>query len=1009
MRHARPFRTLLLALTLLPAAVALADDRPARRLHAHEVLVLHADGTPAAGATATVVRTLHPEHYPRAHAPTYNQQLFAPPVKQQIGILVAEDEATADAKGVLRIQYAPGEHVQAVVRSGERWLPGLWTATPISREHAPRRLVLDAARRIQGRVHIAGEGVQAYITTNWSTPSHPWPCSRGWGGGHRPQNVPTAPDGRFEVTVPEGAQALLWVYAAGRYRRQMIRAAATGSEALDIRLDAAAGGRVHGRILKADGSPIAGARVWVGVDVDPAARTWTPMGPGHDHIGMTVSDADGRYVIDGLDPGYVKSVSAFADGYIVANLGHLAFRLSAGVSREVDLALDRVVPVTGRVLDEQDRPVAHAWVSMSTHTVDRLAAYSTNMSQAVTDAEGRYRLEGIPSTQAHLQVQAPGYALLGPSTPPPGRRRGFPVMPQVKVPASGAVEAPTLRMRRGVPVEGWVITPQGTPVPHVYVNPTFTGVVPVPGEAPPPPISTSIKSARTDAAGRFRFPGLRDNARYTLTPVGALPGSSTMPIEIRDGKAPTNVRLVWRPGSTLSGRVTFDDGSPVPFAQLGVKPGRVTTVIADAQGNFHIPGVPRGEATVRVMRVDNPGSSQVLEVDGEAPYTGIHLRIQGTGVLRVRVTDADGKPLPGKSANIRHARFTSHQPAWASTDPDGRFELTHMPIGTYTVVCEGVTKMIDVGAEPAEATLEVAHAESWLLEGEVVDAEGRPVPRATLFVRVRDHSHRTFPVVSGRFLVQHWDIRNADTVDFAVLGARDALGRPLDLAPTLLEGYGRDAPPPVLRMTPAKVVRGVLRDSEGKPFVGIKLQYVPTERPWWTQGKIPEATTDAEGRFAFDALFPEGGDVRVLQDERLATLPAKRGVMPGDPRVELTAERAHSISGRVVDDTGKVLANMRVSVFVDRADVRDGDQRRHLRTTTAEDGTWQVHGMRRDRIWTVSVEAQRRGDVSFMPFKRRLPTWPTEPLTLTLRRYVPIEGRVVTPEGRPIERFRVYL
>nr|MDJ0976312.1 hypothetical protein [Planctomycetota bacterium] len=80
-----------------------------------------------------------------------------------------------------------------------------------------------------------------------------------------------------------------------------------------------------------------------------------------------------------------------------------------------------------------------------------------------------------------------------------------------------------------------------------------------------------------------------------------------------------------------------------------------------------------------------------------------------------------------------------------------------------------------------------------------------------------------------------------------------------------------------------------------------------------------------------------------------------------------------------------------------------------LRTTTAEDGTWQVHGMRRDRIWTVSVEAQRRGDVSFMPFKRRLPTWPTEPLTLTLRRYVPIEGRVVTPEGRPIERFRVYL
>lgn len=179
------------------------------------------------------------------------------------------------------------------------------------------------------------------------------------------------------------------------------------------------GGSITGRVRAADGQPIAGASVvaagngmqgmsamWVG---SPAATT----------------DPTGAYTIEGVPPGDYN-LTADAPGFSQADVGSEATKVTvpeAGGTLTLDLVLTAAGTITGRVTDTKGEPVAGARVrtradmgrmfrgggaggaGMGARMVTAMATRAD-----LTDAQGRYRLEGVPTANEwSVEVEAEEY------------------------------------------------------------------------------------------------------------------------------------------------------------------------------------------------------------------------------------------------------------------------------------------------------------------------------------------------------------------------------------------------------------------------------------------------------------------------------------------------------------------------------------------------------------------------------------------------------------------------
>ncbi len=150
---------------------------------------------------------------------------------------------------------------------------------------------------------------------------------------------------------------------------------------------------VRGRVTGLDRTLLGDVRV----EVEALGNSRTPLGPG---VGAGM-EPDGSYVADVSD--------FFAEGRVPEDLEVRAShpscrpgssriavrdaRVAAGVRPvvfEADVALERGGVVTGRVVDEQGRPVPEAAVTL--HPAGRGGPDPTPLAGGATDAEGRFRL-----------------------------------------------------------------------------------------------------------------------------------------------------------------------------------------------------------------------------------------------------------------------------------------------------------------------------------------------------------------------------------------------------------------------------------------------------------------------------------------------------------------------------------------------------------------------------------------------------------------------------------------
>lgn len=395
--------------------------------------------------------------------------------------------------------------------------------------------------------------------------------------------------------------------------------AAAGTSAQSPAAKSPAPSRVAGRVLEA-GRPVRGALVMIaGTDVS-ASR-------------VTVTDDGGRFTFSDLPAGHFLVVAG-KPAYLPAiygaeRTGRPGTPIAVGATARTDdlvIGLTRGAAISGRVIDANGQPVVAARIRVNPRrmvgTDIVLTGDTGEPANANTDETGAYRVFGLPPGDYLVAVAPRG---LGP-TDTNGTSMGY--APAYFPSAQRAEDASVVTLAAGADrtgvdihvavarfgrIDGVVSGIEDTPANQVVLRPrgnTTTGAV------------LFSPTARAGADGKFNFTNVPPG-EYTII-ARVLPlANDPFTGDVRRGNtlwATTDVtmnsddqRVImrWRPGLTVSGRVTFDGESRPPddiIVRVGIRPTPSSSgppapdaVPIKDDGTFTINGVMPGSYRLYVL------------------------------------------------------------------------------------------------------------------------------------------------------------------------------------------------------------------------------------------------------------------------------------------------------------------------------------------------------------------------------------------------------------------------
>jgi protocatechuate 3,4-dioxygenase beta subunit len=225
--------------------------------------------------------------------------------------------------------------------------------------------------------------------------------------------VTTNEEGRFGIDGLRPGAYQLWFRKDGFQSEGRIVEVESGAiveVAVELQPFVPPMGAIFGRVVDADTeAPIKGAFIWV---VPDGAIVIAGLAPAI-VLGQAETDADGRYVIDGLPAGELR-VYAAAEGYRQA---HRSIRLEPGHELRVDFALQPIDmrpngDIFGRVKHAVTMaPIPRALVAL---IPDHPTSFALNAPPdlalfRLTDEEGRFRFRDIRAGRYRLVVAKTGF------------------------------------------------------------------------------------------------------------------------------------------------------------------------------------------------------------------------------------------------------------------------------------------------------------------------------------------------------------------------------------------------------------------------------------------------------------------------------------------------------------------------------------------------------------------------------------------------------------------------
>ncbi len=531
---------------------------------------------------------------------------------RQVGAAESADDGTFVLTGL-----APGEYTLAAAADSyrSRSLP-----VTLAAEERPRPLavLLDTGLVIAGEVVDRSGAPVAGADVTVSAAESSTGMGRQGGARARSDDMGAfraeglAP-GRYQVTARADG---------GRTARDVVEAGAG-----HVRLELAQTGAVEGRVLDADGAPVAAAELFA----------WGPDGR------SATASADGSFRFPELSPGSYRVVAS-ADGWAPDSA---EVTVEEGRTANAELTLKRGGIVTGRV------------VGLSTADLEKCNVYGGG-ARTAPGPDGSFRLEGVRPGPVEVMASLL-LAQRSRSVRTTVEADGPPTEVEIDFTA-GASLSGTVR-RRGRGVAGMTVTASSTT--GRGSTSTITGERgdwQVSGLEP-----GTVEVAAADGRGRVlvgRTVEVEDHARVDLDiPGGELGGRV----------------------------VESDTRRPVPGAEVTVtvegSPRAERATLTGEDGAFAVADLPDGTAAVRASATGYMvGEASTAVSMGQAPDVVLELRPEQG--LELLLREADGLPA-GEVYVIPMRGGQTEEPVWARCDRDGRVRITSLPAGDYVLGLTG--------------------------------------------------------------------------------------------------------------------------------------------------------------------------------------------------------------------------------------------------------------------------------------------------------------------------------
>lgn len=368
------------------------------------------------------------------------------------GAAAGERTTTTAGDGSYRMRI-PFEEAATLEVTPRREQGSEWLALEFDAEGTARvDLLLADGIEVRGRVVEAGSG----------EPIRGARVGEGWTFRRSAET-----DARGEYVLPGfGAAGALELYAKasghGKAQRANLPAAVDGVLRVDFEL--ARGRLVRGRVLDADGRPLADAYVAAVASEDGQEGQRTDWISGR-------SDFAGRFELGGLTPELRHCLLASAAGFDTRVYDFPATELDELELELGDVRLAPAAMLAGIVQDDQGTALAGMEVILTGTNHDRarwrgesalppVAGWYVDSREATTDAHGRFWFGSLPAGEFHLHA----------------RRRGQPSSRRADVWLAGGelLEGLVLVYPRGETIRGTVVDAEGRGLAGVYLSARLT-------------------------------------------------------------------------------------------------------------------------------------------------------------------------------------------------------------------------------------------------------------------------------------------------------------------------------------------------------------------------------------------------------------------------------------------------------------------------------------------------------------------------------------------------------
>jgi hypothetical protein len=692
---AKGFFTLRVPFLTAPALQAAAPGYQVATMRSDRTARTEGEGLIVSLAPAAAVPGLVVDE---AGRPVSGAEIEAIPAEKTLPEGEVRGWSRTGASGRFRLDgLEPGERLAARVRAtGFATLESPIPADPVDAV----RLVLQRGRTVMGKVAdaagrpVQGAEVRAYPADPTARPEELLRARdremRGTTGRDGGFSLPTVAAGVLDLSLRAPGAAPKWLHGVE---------VPPGSAPLDlgrIVLDPEA--VLRGTVVDNSGAAVGRARVAaVPVTTVPRPGDFAASPPP-----ASLTDADGRFTLRGVETGVRLLVRAEQDGFLPATL-----EVEPGLSDPILLKLEPGEALRGTVADEEGKAVEGARIALLTGTGNRLRP----LAASISDRLGAFSFAAAPAGSLRVVVQASGYLAW---SQPLSIEPGSPA-PRVEVTLSrGAVLSGRVVSERGEPVEG-------------------AGISLSDGE---PGLGLTAPETVSDAEGTYRLEGAPSGPHQVqvLHP-DYLPERRQLEL----GESETVRDFTLKAGAALSGQVVDDQGDPVSGATVTVAaetdPISVPQRWTDAEGRFRVPGLAPARYGV------------LVELPGYAPaeLSGVEVG-KGRPDLAVRLTR--GATLFGQIHGLP-AEARARLQVWASgpalvqltgtADSEGRYRIQNLGEGTWRISAraEGlgreVSAPLNLAPDQREAFLDLEFAAGYALTG-VVTRGGSAVQGALVSV-----------------------------------------------------------------------------------------------------------------------------------------------------------------------------------------------------------------------------------------------------------------------------------